>query len=253
MSAARGVRPANRTFRIFLTQGFSSELRYRVAIRFAIEGDLRFISHHDTMRLFERALARAQLPVRYSEGFNPRPRMSLPLPRAVGIASLADVLVVDLTSELEPAFVLGQLSAQMPGGIRLIDAWTLQGSQALRPETVVYRVPIGGEQAGRVSAELQKLLSGSEWIVERTGANDKRDGSIDLRPFLVDARLEEGHLLWTVRVTNSGSVRPAELLSAVGLDPREHLHRVVRLQVEWSSSPSEDLNDALTAVPAVEP
>ena len=89
-----------------------------MAIRFVIEGDLRFISHHDTMRLFERALSRAQLPVRFSKGFNPGPRLSLPLPRSVGIASGVELLAVELDDAIEPAVVLGTLSEQMPAGLK---------------------------------------------------------------------------------------------------------------------------------------
>ncbi|MBI4580945.1 MAG: DUF2344 domain-containing protein, partial [Planctomycetes bacterium] len=94
-----------------------SEIRYRIAIRFAVQDDVRFISHHDTMRMFERALARTDLPVRFSEGFNPRPKLSLPLPRPVGIATTADVLVVELTQPVVPEEALGRLAAQMPRGV----------------------------------------------------------------------------------------------------------------------------------------
>ncbi len=69
------------------------------AIRFRIGGALRFLSHAETARLWQRACTRAALPVRYSQGFNPHPRMSLPLPRPVGVAADEELLVVKLCDE----------------------------------------------------------------------------------------------------------------------------------------------------------
>ena len=72
-----------------------TSVRETWAFAFSVTGDLRFISHRDTIRVFQRALARASLPVRYSEGFNPHPRLSLPLPRPVGVASEAEIIIVE--------------------------------------------------------------------------------------------------------------------------------------------------------------
>src|SRR3990172_12981655 len=83
--------------------------RYRWLFAYSIDGDLRFISHHDTLRLFRRALARADLPVRFSEGFNPHPRIMIPLPRPVGIASRAEGLVVETVGLIDPDDALRRL------------------------------------------------------------------------------------------------------------------------------------------------
>ncbi len=69
-----------------------------LVISFSIEGNLRFLSHRQTATMLERALIRAGLDLSYSEGFNPHPRMSLPLPRTVGVVSQNDVLTVSLAS-----------------------------------------------------------------------------------------------------------------------------------------------------------
>jgi radical SAM-linked protein len=218
-----------------------------VAIRLAIEGDLRFISHHDCVRVFERAIARAGLPVKFSEGFNPRPRISLPLPRAVGIATQADVLVIELAGPLDASTVLQQLSRQMPQHLRLLDAWLLEGSGALAPQTVEYELPLAPELSAGAASKVRELLAGSQWTVQRTGDRDKRDGQIDLRPFLVSACVEDDVLRWTARVTDSGSIRPAELIAAAGLDPREWQHRVIRRSVQWSQQPACEVLAAVGA------
>ena len=77
-------------------------MRHRLAIRYAIKGDLRFLSHQDTLRLFQRAFNRAGIPIRFSEGFNPRPRISIAMPRPVGVESCDELLVIELASWADP-------------------------------------------------------------------------------------------------------------------------------------------------------
>lgn len=212
-------------------------MRYRVAIRFAIEGDLRFISHHDTMRLFERAIARAGLPVKFSEGFNPRPRFSLPLPRPVGIASQADLIVIDLAEPSEPGPLMDRLGSQMPGGLRLVSAWSVEGSRSLQPALVTCECPLPPDTIAGVTAAVERLLHQDEWLVRRDA--DSGAAPVDLRALLVDASTGDGRVRWSVRVTNGGTVRPAEFLSAIGLNPQDELHHVRRVEVQWTQDAPE--------------
>ncbi|MHC4716562.1 MAG: TIGR03936 family radical SAM-associated protein, partial [Planctomycetota bacterium] len=69
---------------------------------FTVTGDPRFLSHHDLMRLMARAAARAGMPLKHSAGFNPRPKLSLVLPRPVGVASRCELMAVQLTRPVDP-------------------------------------------------------------------------------------------------------------------------------------------------------
>jgi radical SAM-linked protein len=217
------------------SKGQKSELWYRVAIRFRVDGDLRFISHHDTMRLFERALSRAQLPVRYSEGFNPRPKMSLPLPRPVGVATEADMLVFELREPVDAAEAMTRLAQQMPGGLVLLEALALESHGKLHPEQVVYEVALSSEQVDAARPAVERLLAAEHWPVERSDERGRPLRSIDLRPMLVEVSVEPDALRWTCRVPDNGSARPGEWLQAFGLDARALLHRVRRIAVHWQS------------------
>ena len=214
--------------------GNKNELRHKVAIRFAIEGDLRFISHHDTMRLFERALARASLPVKFSEGFNPRPKLSLPLPRGVGIASDCELLVIQLDSGLEPSAVRAGLAEQMPTGLTLIDACGLEGGISPQPVQVTHAVRVDGDRWMDVRRGLDTVRAATSWPIRRSGPGDRAGKTIDLVAFLTSAALAAGELQWTSRVGPDGSLRPAEFLSAVGLARETYLHRVRRTSVAWT-------------------
>src|SRR5262249_18793688 len=137
-----GVRPTPNTN--FQEEPYS-RVQHRLAIRFKIDGDLRFISHHDTVRLFERALARAAIPVRFSHGFNPRPQLSLPLPRAVGIASDDETLLIECTEPVERDTLLQRLRPQMPTGLTLEDADLLPSGQRRIPAEVSYGIELEPE------------------------------------------------------------------------------------------------------------
>jgi len=210
-------------------------LRYKVAIRFAIEGDLRFISHHDTMRLFEQALMRAQLPVKFSEGFNPRPKLSLPLPRAVGVASEDDLLIVRLSEEIEPRHVLNRLAEQVPESVRLLDCWPIEPVASIQPRQVIYAVDLPAERLSEVAQIVAYLLAAQTWIIHRETRTRKPGKTLDLREYLIDASIEAQTLHWTVRVSNEGTIRPDEMLEAVGLQSSQWRHRVRRTRVNWQT------------------
>lgn len=190
------------------------------------------------MRMFERALARTDLPVRFSEGFNPRPRLSLPLPRPVGVATTVDCLVVEFTCETVPEEVLSRLSAQMPAGVTLRSAWIPPNRRALQPVAATYSVTVPAERVAAVGEQLERLRGAAEWPVHRSEGPGGPEKTLDLKSYLADAGFDSGRLVWTVRVTGGGSIRPSEFLAAAGLDPREWQHRVTRTAIEWEAEPA---------------
>src|SRR5664279_3549687 len=93
--------------------------RQRIRLRYSIGGDKRFLSHHDLMRLWHRALRRAGLPLRMSEGFHVRPRVSFALARGVGIASESEWLEFELADWVNPDTVYHKLAPQLPEGLAI--------------------------------------------------------------------------------------------------------------------------------------
>ncbi len=202
-----------------------------MAIRFAIEGDLRFISHHDTLRLFERALARAALPVRFSQGFNPRPQFMLPLPRPVGVTSSDESLVVELANEMEPSAARAALAAQMPDGITLLDAEALDESDRRRPCEAEYELPIDDSQREEISRRAAELLAAKDLFIDRNVPGAKGSKRLDVRPYLVRIDVNNGILRWSQVISQSGTIRVGEMLELLGLSSRDQLHRLCRRRV----------------------
>jgi radical SAM-linked protein len=198
---------------------------------FGIGGDLRFISHHDTLRMFRRALARAELPVRFSEGFNPHPRVSILLPRPVGISSEDEALIVEFDRDVDDDETLSRLAAQMPADVELKSVRRLAGRELPQPDAVSYRLQLG--QADPEWARKVAVISSSpELIVERLLPRGARR-NMNIRPWLGALRVDGDHLLFTLLVTADGSARPAEVASLLGFDQKTINHRIHRVEVRW--------------------
>src|SRR4030042_120439 len=92
----------------------------RLRIRFSRREEIKFISHLDIMRLWQRALNRAEIPLAYTEGFSPHPRISLAAPLPVGITSQTELMDVFCTKWVSPHLFTTAVSQQLPAGIKIL-------------------------------------------------------------------------------------------------------------------------------------
>ena len=141
--------------------------RFRYAIDFSIDDDLRFIAHNDCVRLFSRAAVRAKLPVSFTQGFNPRARVTLPFPRPVGQASDVERVLLDLTEETDAPWLIESLQAQMPDGAVLRCAEPWPRSSPCRPRWVRYCIECADIRADAVSPSVLDLLGSNETLITR--------------------------------------------------------------------------------------
>jgi len=208
-----------------------------------IESDLRFLSHRDTVRAVERAAARARLPVKYTQGFNPHPILSLACPRPVGVASLADLAVMQLTEPMPAQTLLDLLNAQAPRGMTFTRAEVLQAKAPPRVRRVDYEAPIDQAGQARLADRAAKFNQADAWPVERGAetpahgatrpAKARRTRTIDLKALVGGLRLEDGRLRFSLASDGQVWARPGEVLEAVGLDGRTDLARLVRTDVRY--------------------
>ena len=126
----------------------------RLRIRYAKRGRLRFTSHRDFSRAFERAIFRARVPMAYSSGFNPHPRISYAGAAPTGSASEAEYLEIGLAEVVDPAAIHAVLDEALPDGLDLVE--------------VV--VSPGGPFA--------ELLEASHWVVDVAGAFEAAQGAV---------------------------------------------------------------------------
>ena len=190
---------------------------FKVRLRFAKRGDLRLVSHHDLMRCLERMARRAELPLAESQGFNPRPKVAFTLALALGIEGHDEVVEMELLEPLEPAEVLRRLAAVSPQGLDWIDAEAPGPGRAAQAEAVRYALNVPPERRDAARDALANFLARDHWPYTRHRPD--RTVEIDLRPFLLEATLEEpdGTLRFRLKMSPSGSARPEEVIDALGL------------------------------------
>ena len=209
----------------------------RIRLRFAKLGKIRFTSHRDVARIWERALRRAELPVAYSEGFSPRPKLSFGLALSTGHESVAEYLDVELRdgSEADVTTLPTQLSEQLPVGIDVTAAAHLApGSPSLQEDVLscTWRIEVVDLVPADARDLVEATLAADELVVTRTRKG--REVTDDLRPAVIAITVtgpsERGTELEAELAVHPRSVRPAELLLA--LSPGLEEGRVVRT-AQW--------------------
>jgi radical SAM-linked protein len=204
----------------------------RVYMVFSRGKALRFLSHLDMMRLWERALRRARVPLRYSQGYHPHPRLSLALPLAVGMTAGAEWLECELSVPVLVAEVQSRLSAQLPAGIALrqvLEAPWEAPSLASRLRTSVYEVEVAGPlPLNQVQERVEHLRQATHWVVEEPHKGRVR--SVDVRAMVDDVQLESWavgrqRLHLALRHQHGRSTRVETVLKALDLGPAFLIHR----------------------------
>lgn len=186
------------------------------------------------MRLFEHAAVRAKLPLRYSEGFNPRPKLSLPLPRPTGVASRDELLVLRLAEPVAAARVAEDLAVALPEGVTVVACRDLPRKGTLHACDAVFELPVPPPQRGPVGERLEQLHRAPRWMIRRGGVRRGRPGrEIDLRPLVTAIALDGGHLRFTLVPDGQRWARPSEVLALVGLDSPAARGRLIRTEVHW--------------------
>jgi radical SAM-linked protein len=214
----------------------------RVRIRFSKLGKVKFTSHRDVARIWERGLRRAGLPVSYTEGFSPRPRLSFGLALSTGHESFGEYLDVELAPEV--AVDCEQLPAlldpALPAGMDVQASVIVdRGTESLQQlvTSCSWRIEVAGTDPAAASRAVDAALAADALLITRQRkGNDVTD---DVRPAIVSVAVagvgDRGTVLEAELATHVDGqprgLRPAELLLA--LDPAFIEGRVIRTH-QWT-------------------
>ncbi|HUO48724.1 MAG TPA: TIGR03936 family radical SAM-associated protein [Acidimicrobiales bacterium] len=195
----------------------------KVRLRFSKLGRVRWTSHRDVARVWERALRRASIPVAYSAGFSPHPLLSFGLALPTGSESVAEYFDVTLREELDPGELALRLAPGLPEGIAVMAAAPLEaGVPSLQQEVAActWEIDVPGVGPSQLSEEAARLLAADSLPVRRMRKG--RTEVDDLRPMLrvltVRAASGSGGSVLDCEVaTRPRGVRPTELQEALGL------------------------------------
>ena len=187
------------------------------------------------MRLTDLATGRAGLPRRFSEGFNPHPKLMLPLPRPVAVAAEGERAIIELTDPVDPVDAAARLDRQFPSGVTVTGCELLPAEPSPRARSARFVLDADPAAAEAMARRRGQLADRPRWECVRHGRKrGVADRTLDLKR-LLDRLDVDGRTLTFVLVPD-GQVwaRPDEVLGLMGLDPRADVAALCRRHVEWS-------------------
>ncbi len=223
-----------------------------LVVRFRIGGSLRFLSHAETVKVFQRACVRAGIEIQYSQGFNPRPKLSLPLPRPVGVASDDELLCLRVrksTSAQENKGISEQvyksINAQVPEGCELLSVNFVRANTSIQPCSAAYVLAVRKEYLNeKLKATIERLLASESINLQRQidkrksriENRESRIKNIDVRGFLKSIELDGNSIIVECKISSTGSIRVDEILKLLQLDVEKLASPIRRTSVQWKSN-----------------
>jgi len=193
-------------------------VRQRVRIRFTKQSDLRWLSHRDLVRAWERLLRRADVPLGMTEGFHPKPRMNFPSALAVGIAGLNELVEIELSASWSAQQLSEAMAPHLPPGLSVekVEVMPPEHGKAQAVE-VEFQAILPPERQTAAAERVGWLQAQPSYWIQREG----RSAPLDLRPLIAGLAIREGVLSMRLRLDRQGSARPREVLAALGVDDLE--------------------------------
>jgi radical SAM-linked protein len=194
-------------------------------IRFAKRNNLKYLSHLDLMKTFERGMRRAQLPLAFSGGFHPHPKISFGPALAVGISSSDEYLDIELLAEINNEQLLKSLNRVLPDDLSILAVKRIEGR--VKPlDAIINRASylilarIEPDQKAELIQQLTGLLAAPELPTIRVN----RDGQkiVNIRPWLHNLTVEEKsgnaiQIFLAGEIGSGGNLRPEDILNNLKL------------------------------------
>jgi radical SAM-linked protein len=207
----------------------------RCRVRFSKLGKIRFTSHRDVARIWERALRRAELPIAYTEGYSPRPKLSFGLALSTGYEShgeYLDIALREASGDVELNELPRRLAPALPEGIEVQAIVALPaGAESLQQAVTscTWHIDVGAVLPAAVARATAAALAAPELAVTRQRKG--RSVTDDVRPAILSAEVLGATTIEAELATQPRGLRPAEFMAAV--DPTWRAARVTRIS-QWT-------------------
>ena len=193
-------------------------IRYQKRITFSKEGRLRFISHLDLLRVFQRAMSRAGIELVFSQGFNPHPQMSFAQPLSLGVTGKREYMELQLVSDWEDQALLDALNAQLPPGLHAWECCTMpegtKSAMALATHAQ-YQITLPVEYAAQYPAWLEAFGQLEEVNITKLAKfhGRKKQVTMDIKPLIQSLTLTDDHVLtlWCI-CSNEQNLKPDRMM-----------------------------------------
>jgi radical SAM-linked protein len=216
----------------------------RVRITFSKQGALRYTGHLDLHKLWERAARRADLPLSYSQGFHPQPKISLASALPLGFSSTAEVMDMRLNEEMPSDEIVSRLKDNLPRGIQILSIESVdERAPALQTQVVSaeYQVTLTEAVEG---SDLKRRVD--ELLKSESVPRERRGKQYDLRPLVEEIQILESDSLLSIQeqapalqifmrlaAREGATGRPEEVLDTLGI-PAE-MTKVERTRLIFSA------------------
>ena len=222
-----------------------------IRIKFKKTGDLQYISHLDLVRTMHKIIVRANLPLWYTEGFNPKPKMVFAAPLSIGAESLCEFMDLRVTEQISPDEVKDRLNANMTHEMQVIEAYEPTSKfQDIAWARYQMKLSFAGADES-TAAQLQDLFTTSPLTMLKKSKSGERE--IDLIPMIKKIKVtcnpdrpEQLHISAILAASGSEYLNPEMLISAakrecgiLGGDPANEEYTILRTHVYHADGVSE--------------
>lgn len=164
----------------------------KIRFKFTRGEEVKYISHLDMMTMFERAARRAQIPLAYSQGFNPHPQMVFGLPLSVGVTSEAEYADFDLLEEPDLQSFMGDMNKALPKGFLITDAKYKHGKDNIMASITKasYCILVSYEKDDGIDIICKKItefLNQPDIVIKKQSKSGVRE--VDVKPMIYDLKL----------------------------------------------------------------
>ncbi|MBC7088385.1 MAG: DUF2344 domain-containing protein [Tissierellales bacterium] len=200
----------------------------KIRAKYTKLGYLKYLSHLDLIRLFNRSLTRTNLPVKFSEGYNPHPKLSLGNPLPLGIESMCEYFDIELTENISPNDFMITLNKVLPKDIKIIEAFEIDEFTPSISTSICISVydlvvdTVNLDEEVDYNLEITKFLNLENIEIEKKKkkGRNKITAKVNIRPFLHKLSVEkiEKNIVKfnaTVMTGEKGNIKPIELLKAI--------------------------------------
>ena len=203
-----------------------------VRLRFSKTGRLKYISHLDINRAMSRAFKRAEIPLWYTEGFNPHPYMSFSLPLSLGVESLCESVDIRLIDSIDNADIKSRMNAVLPSDLKIVDVYdNFRDNSEIVYSDHVYKFQFADneEALGKIS----DLLSGEEITALKKGKQGRRKvlKETNIKPFIdrYNISIRDDIIILNIRLLAGGekNLNPSLLFDTI--------IRLIDMDFEWKS------------------
>jgi radical SAM-linked protein len=163
----------------------------KIRLKYEKKEQVKYLGHLDNMKLFTRCIKRTSLPIKFSEGFNPRVQLTFALPLGVGVTSSCEYMELELSEKVQEKLVVDEINKCLPPAIRILSAEYTEETKSLMSlvKEAIYEIRI--ECSENSIEAIKELFTRQEIIVQKQTKTHPKGEDVNIKPFILGLEFEE--------------------------------------------------------------